>query len=147
MNGQQWVRQDLYAVLGVAHDCAQEDIKRAYRTLARRHHPDANAGASSSEQCFKKVTAAYAVLSDPDERARYDAVRGTRLRTAAGPRQHAAPGRRPTAHPMPRNAYPYAHPAQYIWPMGTMWSRLPLMYWAATWSTTGHSYRRHSHHS
>ena len=63
---------DHYETLGVAHDATHEELKRAYRKLAREHHPDANPGDLESEARFKKVSAAYEVLSDPERRSTYD---------------------------------------------------------------------------
>ncbi len=63
---------DLYAILGVAREATQEEIKKAYRSLARRHHPDATGGSKSDEERFKQVTAAYEILSDPAKRRQYD---------------------------------------------------------------------------
>ena len=62
---------DHYAVLGVAHDATQDEIKRAYRRLARELHPDVNPDPVAEER-FKDVTAAYEVLSDPQRRQMYD---------------------------------------------------------------------------
>lgn len=138
MNSQHVVRQDLYSVLGVANDCAQDDIKRAYRTLARRHHPDANSGAVPSEQRFKTISAAYTVLSNPLERAQYDALRGTRHPRRAGSARPAAtdPGSRAGSRPTTSSSYSRAS----SWPMGTStWGQLPMVYWAATWGWTRRS--------
>lgn len=66
------VTQDLYEVLGVSRDASAEDIKKAYRRLAREHHPDVN-GDPAAEERFKQITGAYEILSDPEKRARYDA--------------------------------------------------------------------------
>ena len=63
---------DLYATLGVARDASQEDIKRAYRRLAKELHPDLNPDKPDVAERFKKVTAAYDILSDPEKRGRYD---------------------------------------------------------------------------
>lgn len=63
---------DHYAVLGVDRNASADDVKRAYRRLARQHHPDANPGDAAAETRFKEVANAYEVLSDPDRRARYD---------------------------------------------------------------------------
>ena len=65
-------KPDYYEVLGVSRDATQEEIKRAYRRLARRYHPDANPDDPQAEEKFKQITEAYAVLSDPEKRARYD---------------------------------------------------------------------------
>jgi molecular chaperone DnaJ len=66
------VARDYYEVLGVPRDASQEDIKRAFRTLARKHHPDANPGDPGAEERFKEINEAYSVLSDPEKRAAYD---------------------------------------------------------------------------
>jgi molecular chaperone DnaJ len=72
---QDWFEKDFYAVLGVPADASADDIKKAYRKLARKHHPDANSGDPSAERRFKEVGEAYGVLSDPEQRQQYDAVR------------------------------------------------------------------------
>lgn len=64
--------QDPYSVLGVPRDATADQIKSAYRKLARQHHPDVNPDNPESEEKFKEVSAAYAVLSDPEKRARFD---------------------------------------------------------------------------
>jgi molecular chaperone DnaJ len=69
------VDKDFYKILGVAKDASDADIKKAYRKLARQHHPDTNAGDAAAEKKFKDVSEAYSVLSDPDERQQYDAIR------------------------------------------------------------------------
>jgi len=63
---------DYYKALGVARDAKPEDIRKAYRRLARRHHPDVNPGNQESEERFKQISEAFEVLSDPDKRAVYD---------------------------------------------------------------------------
>jgi molecular chaperone DnaJ len=72
---QDWVDKDFYKILGVAKDASDADIKKAYRKLAREHHPDTNSGNSASEKKFKDISEAYSVLSDPEERQQYDAIR------------------------------------------------------------------------
>jgi molecular chaperone DnaJ len=64
--------RDLYEVLGVAKDAPQDEIKTAYRRLARQYHPDVNPDNPESEEQFKEIGNAYNILSDPDKRARYD---------------------------------------------------------------------------
>jgi molecular chaperone DnaJ len=64
--------RDYYTTLGVPHDAPPEDIKRAYRRLAREHHPDANRDDPHAEERFKELTRAYEVLSDPAKRRNYD---------------------------------------------------------------------------
>lgn len=64
---------DYYQVLGVARDADAADIKKAYRRLARKLHPDVNPGDADAERRFKEIQEAYAVLSDTDKRAQYDA--------------------------------------------------------------------------
>jgi molecular chaperone DnaJ len=63
---------DFYNILGVARGATQDDVKRAYRILARRWHPDRNPQDADAEIRFKDITVAYRTLSDPDRRARYD---------------------------------------------------------------------------
>jgi len=64
---------DLYATLEVSRTASAEEIKKAYRKLARRHHPDANPGDKDAEERFKEVQNAYDILSDADKRKQYDA--------------------------------------------------------------------------
>lgn len=64
--------QDYYAVLGVPRTASQADIKKAFRKLARTHHPDTNKGDAEAERRFKQVNEANAVLSDPEKRSLYD---------------------------------------------------------------------------
>jgi molecular chaperone DnaJ len=66
-------KRDYYEVLGVSRDCSAEDLKKAYRRLAMQYHPDRNDGDKQAEERFKEVGEAYAVLSDPQKRQRYDA--------------------------------------------------------------------------
>jgi molecular chaperone DnaJ len=66
------VKRDYYEVLGVARGATEQEIKSAYRKLAHQHHPDKNQGDKESEDRFKELSEAYAVLSDPAKRARYD---------------------------------------------------------------------------
>jgi molecular chaperone DnaJ len=104
---------DHYATLGVAADASQEEIKRAFRQLARTYHPDANDGDPEAERRYKEISEAYSVLSDPGRRRQYDGARlgggdwspfattiedifdsffGGGRGTTAGPRTRAQPG-------------------------------------------------------
>jgi len=65
-------KEEFYQVLGVKRDAKPEEIKKAYRRLARKHHPDVNPGDKAAEERFKKITQAHDVLSDPKKRAVYD---------------------------------------------------------------------------
>ncbi|NLW24086.1 MAG: molecular chaperone DnaJ [Clostridia bacterium] len=65
-------KRDYYEVLGVSRDSSEDDIKKAYRKLARKYHPDVNPGDKEAEEKFKEINEAYEVLSDPEKRARYD---------------------------------------------------------------------------
>lgn len=64
--------KDYYAILGVPRDASQEEIKKAYRRLARQYHPDTNPGNKAAEEKFKEIQEAYEVLSNPETRAKYD---------------------------------------------------------------------------
>jgi DnaJ-class molecular chaperone len=65
-------KSDLYATLGVARDASADDIRKAYRALAKKNHPDLNPGNKAAEDRFKAVASAYDILSDADKRGRYD---------------------------------------------------------------------------
>jgi len=78
-------KRDFYEVLGVSRSSSQEEIKKAYRQLALKYHPDRNPGNKEAEEQFKEAAEAYEVLSDPDKRHRYDqfgheGMRGTNYR-------------------------------------------------------------------
>lgn len=68
------VPRDYYEILGVARDASAGEIKKAYRRLAKQHHPDVNKGNTAAEEKFKELSGAYAVLSDPQKRRQYDMV-------------------------------------------------------------------------
>ena len=65
-------KRDYYEVLGVSRGCSEDELKKAYRTLAKKYHPDMNKNDPKAEEKFKEVNEAFAVLSDKEKRARYD---------------------------------------------------------------------------
>ncbi len=75
MASQDWLDKDFYQLLGVSKEASASEIKKAYRKLAKTLHPDRNAGDSAKELRFKEVGEAYSVLSDPEQRKQYDAIR------------------------------------------------------------------------
>jgi DnaJ-class molecular chaperone len=93
--------KDYYKILGVDRKAEEKDIKAAYRKLARKHHPDVNPNDAKAESRFKDIGEAYAVLSDPEKRSRYDAL---------GPnwQQFASTSTRPrTSNPFGGTQYDY----------------------------------------
>lgn len=89
MASQDWLEKDFYSILGVSQDADAAELKKAYRKLARKYHPDQNPGDAAAEQRFKDIGEANSVLSDPEQRREYDAIRqmtrgGARF-TAGGP--------------------------------------------------------------
>lgn len=84
--------KDFYEILGVPKQATVQEIKKRYRELAKKHHPDANEGSKRSEEIFKTITAAYETLRDKKKRQVYD-------------RQRSSAGSRPRARPRPGSAY------------------------------------------
>ena len=88
MASQDWFDKDFYKVLGVSKDISDADLKKAYRKLARKYHPDSNQGDAAAEEKFKEISEAYSVLSDKDQREEYDQIRAM----GSGGARFQAPG-------------------------------------------------------
>ena len=87
--------KDYYATLGVTKTATEAEIKRAYRKLARKHHPDFNPGDKAAEAKFKEINEANEVLGDPEKRRKYDELGANWQAVRAG----AAPGRGRSGRP------------------------------------------------
>ena len=86
---QDWMEKDFYKALGVSKDASADEIKRAYRKLAKQYHPDRNPDDKSAEERFKEIGEAYQVLSNEKDRKHYDAIRAL---AGGGPRFAAGSG-------------------------------------------------------
>lgn len=75
MASQDWFDKDFYAVLGVSKDVTPAELKKTYRKLARKYHPDSNPGDAEAEAKFKEISEAHSVLADPEQRHEYDQMR------------------------------------------------------------------------
>lgn len=82
--GKTMAQKDYYKVLGVSESAGEDQIKSAYRKLAKQHHPDANPGNKSAEEKFKEISEAYYVLSDKKKRSEYDAFKKSGFSGAYG---------------------------------------------------------------
>ena len=89
----EWFEKDYYAVLGLQKGATEKEITRAYRKLAKLHHPDANPGNKEAEERFKDISAAYDVLGDAPRRKEYDEVRDMVASGAGNPFAGAATSR------------------------------------------------------
>src|SRR2546429_3226858 len=83
---------DHYEVLGIARNATDEEIKRAYRALARQYHPDSNPDAPDADAKFKEINLAYETLRDPERRRRYDVFGDDGSRAGAGGGPGQGPG-------------------------------------------------------
>lgn len=86
MASQDWFDKDFYKVLGVDKNVSDAELKKTYRKLARKYHPDSNQGDAKAEAKFKEISEAYSVLSDSEQREEYDQIRamGSGARFTAG---------------------------------------------------------------
>ncbi|HET6672050.1 MAG TPA: DnaJ C-terminal domain-containing protein [Agromyces sp.] len=75
MASQDWFDKDFYQVLGVSKDVSDAELKKVYRKLARKYHPDSNPGDATAEAKFKEISEAHSVLADAEQRKEYDAIR------------------------------------------------------------------------
>lgn len=75
------MEQDYYRILGIREDASEEEIKKRYRILAKKYHPDTNPGDREAEQKFKEAGIAYAILGDPKKRREYDQMRRVEKKT------------------------------------------------------------------
>jgi len=75
MASQDWFDKDFYKVLGVSKDVTPAELKKVYRKLARKYHPDSNPGDAAAEAKFKEISEAHSVLGDPEQRKEYDQIR------------------------------------------------------------------------
>ncbi|MFD5598946.1 DnaJ C-terminal domain-containing protein [Leucobacter sp. NPDC058333] len=92
MASQDWLDKDFYQLLGVSKDVGDAELKKTYRKLARKYHPDSNPGDAVAEAKFKEISEAYSVLSDAEQRAEYDQIRamgagGARFTSGGGGNQ------------------------------------------------------------
>src|SRR4028119_1262696 len=91
-------KEDFYKVLGIERKAKPEEIKKAYRRLARKHHPDVNPGDKAAEERFKLITEAHDVLSDPKKRSVYDRFGQYSDNLADAAARAGRPGQGPTGY-------------------------------------------------
>src|ERR671927_1807934 len=85
-------KRDYYEILAVSRTATDQEIKSAYRRLAVKHHPDKNPGDAAAEEKFKEAAEAYSVLSNPEQRQRYDRFGHAGVSSGAGAGSWGAPG-------------------------------------------------------
>ena len=92
-------KRDYYEVLGVSRDADEATLKKAYRKVAKKYHPDVNPGDKEAEKKFKEASEAYAVLSDPEKRRQYDQFGHAAFEGGAGGAGRVPPGRGAAGRP------------------------------------------------
>ena len=112
----EWLSKDFYKVLGVSKDASDDDIKKAYRKLARKYHPDVNK-TKEAEEKFKDISEAYDVLSKKEDRQKYDAIRqfgmgGARFAGGSGGFDASGFSDSACAGPLPEAGEPLPSPLQ-----------------------------------
>jgi molecular chaperone DnaJ len=112
--------QDLYKLLGLRRDASLEEIKKAYRQLAKRHHPDRTQNNPHDTEIFKAVAVAFATLSNPQKRAEYDRSLAT---TEHRPTKARAQRARATASDIRRHNTPFGDILEEFFPGWDGWSR------------------------
>ena len=95
MTNSDWANKDFYKVLGVSKDASADEVKTAYRKLARANHPDSHPGDKAAEERFKAIAEAYDVVGDADKRKKYDEMRAMYAGGGFGPFGTGQPGGRP----------------------------------------------------
>lgn len=99
-------KRDYYDILGIKRDASAETIKKAFRKLAKKYHPDSNAGNPQAEQMFKDVNEAYSILSDPEKNSTIASVTPHLTRTAPHTAELAVPALLEMVHLAPALAVP-----------------------------------------
>src|SRR4026209_2674845 len=94
--------KDLYAALGVPRNASTDDVRKAYRKLARKHHPDVNPGNKQAEEKFKDVSYANDILGDPEKRKLYDEFGDEGLQAGFDPARAREVKRRPEGRGLAR---------------------------------------------
>src|SRR5687768_764500 len=114
------MNEDLYKLLGLHRDASLAEIKKAYRQLAKQHHPDRTQNNPQDTEIFKAVAVAFATLSNPQKRAEYDRLLAARERRSTRTRTQRA---RAAASEPRRQASPFGDILEEFFPTRDGWSR------------------------